>query len=260
MDFKQIILQHNEGISTIMLNRPDLMNVLTFDMLTELKQGLEYCRDNPDIKVIIITGSERVFSAGGDIKTMVSGLNSIEALRFVEASADMIRLITSIEKPIISAVNGLAVGAGFNYVLATDHVIASENARFMQGFSKIGMIPDAGGTYFLPRIIGLHKAKELIYTNQLIDAVHAEKMGLINRIVKHDDLMSESMDFARQLVQGPSQAFGLAKLLFNRSLDSDLDNALACEAYAQVILMQTEDHKEGILSFMEKRQPAFGRQ
>ncbi len=259
MDFKQVLLQHYEGISTIVLNRPDLMNVLTFDMLSELKQGLEYCRNDANTKVIIITGSGRVFSAGGDIRTMVSGLNSFEALRFVEASANMIRLITSIEKPIISAVNGLAVGAGFNYVLATDHVIASENACFMQGFSKIGMIPDAGGTYLLPRIIGLHKAKEIFYTNQLIDAAHAEKMGLINRIVGHDDLMKESIKFARQLVKGPSQAFGLAKLLLNRSLDSDLDNALASEAYAQVLLMQTDDHKEGIRSFIEKREPSFGR-
>lgn len=257
MEFKEIILKHHEGISTIVLNRPDLMNVLTFDMLRELKQGLQFCDSNIETKVVILTGSGRAFSAGGDIRTMASELNSTETLRFIEASADIIRLIRSMEKPIISAVNGLAVGAGFNYALATDLVIASERATFMQGFSKIGMIPDAGGTYLLPRLIGLHKAKEICYTNELIDATKAEGMGLINRVVKHDDLEKESMELARQLVKGPSRAIGLSKLLLNRSLDSDLDNALAAEAYAQVVLMQTDDHREGISAFLEKREPKF---
>ncbi len=257
MDFREIILKHNDGISTIVLNRPDLMNVLTFDLLRELKQGLEYCASHTETKVIIITGAGRAFCAGGDIKTMVSGMDSTKTLRFIEGSADMIRLIRSMEKPVIAAVNGLAVGAGFNYALAADLVIASEKAVFMQGFSKLSMIPDAGGTYFLPRIIGMHKAKELFYTNQLINASDAEKMGIVNRVVKPDELEQEATKLAQQLVKGPARAIALGKLLLNRSLDSDLDNALAAEAYAQVILMQTDDHKEGINAFLEKREGKF---
>jgi 2-(1,2-epoxy-1,2-dihydrophenyl)acetyl-CoA isomerase len=259
MDFREIILRQQDGVSTIILNRPDLMNVLTFDMLRELQQALKCCAADEDTKVIVLTGTGRVFSAGGDIQTMVSGMNTKETVSFIDASAEMIRLITSIDKPIIASVNGLAAGACFDYILAADLAIASENARFTQGFSKLGMLPDAGGTYFLPRILGLKKAKEIIYTNPVIGAVEAENMGIVNRVVKHEDLEQETMKLAEQLANGPSQAISLCKLILNRSLDTDLDNALATETYAQVVLMQTEDHKEGIKAFLEKRNPLFSK-
>lgn len=257
MNFNEILIKHNDGISTIVLNRPETMNVLTLDMLRELKQGLEYCSSDEKTKVVIVTGTGRSFSAGGDINTMVSGLDSVQTLRFVEASADMVRLIRSMEKPVIAAVNGLAVGAGFNYALASDLIIASDQARFILGFSKIGMIPDAGGTYLLPRLIGLHKAKMIYYSNQPIDAHTAEKIGFVNQVVKHEELEQETLKLARGLACGPSRAIGMCKLLLNRSLDSDLDNALASEAYAQVVLMQTKDHTEGVRAFLEKREAHF---
>lgn len=257
MEFNEILLKHSDGISTIILNRPDILNVFTFDLLRELKQALEYCASSVDTKVIILTGAGRVFCAGGDIKTMAAEMDTGTTLEFIEASADMIRLIRNMEKPVIAAVNGLAVGAGFNYVLATDLVIASEKAAFMQGFSKLGMIPDAGGIYLLPRIVGLHKAKQLFYMNQLIDAHTAEQIGFVNWVVNDDELEEQALQVARQLVKGPARALGLGKLLLNRSLDSPLDSALAAEAYAQVVLMKTADHKEGVQAFVEKREPCF---
>ena len=257
MVYKEISVKRTEEISTIVLNRPDLMNSLSSEMVKELMMALEYASGQQDIKVIVITGSGRVFSAGGDINALALGMSSIKGRDYVEEVNGVIRFITGTEKPVIAAVNGYAVGAGCNLALAADLVIASTNARFSEAFLQMGLVPDAGGTFFLPRLVGLHKARELVYTGRVLDALEAEKIGLINRVVEPGELEEAVASLAKQLANGPSRALGLTKMLFSRSLNTNLDDALAFEAFIQGICMQTDDHREGIKAFFEKRSPQF---
>jgi 2-(1,2-epoxy-1,2-dihydrophenyl)acetyl-CoA isomerase len=163
----------------------------------------------------------------------------------------------NLEKPIIAAVNGHAMGAGFNLALAADLIIAVKEAKFGQVFVQVGLAVDTGGSYFLPRVVGLARAKELVFTGRILDAEEALKMGLINRVVEKENLEQEVLSLVSKLAQGPSQALGLDKMLINSGMEADLKTALADEALAQSICMQTEDHMEGIKAFYEKRKVKF---
>ena len=184
MPYENILCEESEGIIRILLNKPESMNAFTNSMTDELLDALEYAAKNPDLKVIILAGAGRAFSAGGDIKTLAAGLDALNGRDYVEKIGSIVKLITTIEKPVIAEVNGFAVGSGCNVAIAADLVIASDKARFGQGFLPIGFVPDGGGTYLLPRLIGFRKAKELILTGRMLDAAEAEKIGLINKVVK----------------------------------------------------------------------------
>lgn len=258
MKFKNIIFEQDDlGILKLTLNQPDSLNALGTAMAEDLIAALQHAQSDKKVKAIIITGSGRAFSAGGDLKFMEKGLGVISAQDYVVKVSKVTQLIFHIGKPVIAAVNGFAVGAGFNLALAADFVTAGSDAKFGQAFLQVGLIPDIGGTYFLPRVVGLQKAKELVFTGKIIDATEAEKLGIAGKVVNSGDLQEEVYKFAAQLAQGPSSTMGLAKSLLNRSIDRDLDDALQDEMYTQSICMQTRDHREGVRAFIEKRKPKF---
>ena len=215
--------------------------------------------DNPDVRVVVLTGAGKAFCAGGDMKRMETGtgLTPPEQRDEIRTNHRIVKTIHEMEKPVIASVNGVAVGAGCDLVLACDMRIASEKARFGEVFANVGLVPDAGGTYFLPRLIGSAKAMELILTGRIIDAREADRIGLVNRVVPHDDLKKETMAFAEKLAQGPPLAMGMAKTAIYRGMQMDLASELEYEAYAQSILMETEDYQEGVKAFSEKRLPNY---
>lgn len=257
MDYNDILCEEDQGIFRIVFNRPESMNSFTNSLTDEFLNALEYAAKKQDVKVIIIAGSGRAFSAGGDIKYLAAGLDVLSGRDYVEKIGGIVKLISDMEKPVIAEVNGFAVGSGCNVALACDIVIASDKARFGQGFLQIGFAPDGGGSYLLPRLVGLRKAKELVLTGKMLDAEEAEKIGLINKVVKPEELETTVKEMAVQFANGPTRAIGFSKLLLNRSSALDLNDALASEAYIQAICMQTNDHKEGIQAFLAKRPPVF---
>jgi 2-(1,2-epoxy-1,2-dihydrophenyl)acetyl-CoA isomerase len=208
-------------------------------------------------RVGIVTGSGKAFCAGGSLNELGEGLTAGAGVEYMKRLNEIILTIHHLEKPLIAAVNGAAVGAGFSMALACDIVIASENAIFSVAFPKVGLVPDLGGIYFLPRIAGLHKAKELYFTGETLKAVKAFEMGFVNHVTAPDELMAFSMKMAARISQGPPKAFAMGKALLNRSGQLCLEDVLAYEAMAQAISFQSEDHREGIVAFREKRVPFF---
>jgi 2-(1,2-epoxy-1,2-dihydrophenyl)acetyl-CoA isomerase len=207
-----------------------------------------------------VTGEGRGFCTGADLGGAGGRSDAFtpSGMRLsTKLYSRMIKAMTEMEKPLIGAINGDAAGAGCNFALACDLLIASENARFIQVFVRRGLVPDAGGTYFLPRLIGLAKSKELMFSGEAIDAKRALELGLVNRVVPADRLMEETMGMAAKLASGPTRAIGMIKRMLNRSFESDLGTALEMEASLQGIAVSTSDVIEGVSSFMEKRPPVF---
>lgn len=256
MDFKTIIYEKKEGIVKVTLNRPEAMNALNLEIREELAQAIQAVQNDSEAKVLIITGAGRAFCAGGDVKTMV-GVTPMGMRDRLTKLQRTLMAILNLEQPVISMVNGYAVGAGFNLALAADIIIASENARFAQSFVNVGLIPDFGGMYILPRLVGLARAKELIFTGRMIDAREAERMGLVNKVVPPGELEAATYELASKLASGPSRTIGLAKSILNRVFDMDLPSLLQLEAHTQGLLMQTEDTQEAINAFVNKRTAEF---
>lgn len=257
MENKAVILELKNNILVITLNKPKSLNALDDDIKRELMQAMEEAHNNSDIKAVVITGEGRAFSAGGDLNSLALVSSASQGRERIKKLHDLIYKFVNLEKPIIAAVNGYAVGAGCNLALACDIILASNKAKFSEIFSKVGLIPDAGGLYFLPRLVGPMKAKELVFTAQMIEAEEAKRIGLVNRIVDEENLLPEAMELAEQLAKGPSKAIGLAKALINQSMGWDLNTLLESEALAQGICMNTDDFKEGVKAFQEKREPKF---
>jgi 2-(1,2-epoxy-1,2-dihydrophenyl)acetyl-CoA isomerase len=253
------ILTEKKGhVYIIRLNQPNNMNSLEKGLRTDLKEALTKFSNDSDGRVAILTGQGKAFCAGGSLVELKNGMNAIEGVNYMMDVAEIIQLITSIAKPIIAAVNGAAVGAGFNLALACDMIIASTNAVFSQAFARMGLVPDLGGLYFLPRVIGMHKAKELIFMSKTLKADEALQMGILNRVVATEELDSCVLDIAAKIAEGPAVAFGLGKIILSRSMEQNLRDVLQYEAFAQAVCMQTDDHKEGLKAFYEKRNPVFG--
>lgn len=246
-----------EGIALATLNKPDKLNAMDDDIKAGLMSVIEQIREDPEVKVLVITGSGRAFSAGGDINSLAQVNTAVKGRERIKKLHRLVLGLVNLEKPVIAAVNGYAVGAGCNLALAADIIYASDKARFSEIFANIGLIPDAGGLYFLPRLVGLAKAKELVFTARMVEAEEAERIGLINKVVPADRLMEETMELARKLAAGPGKALGLAKALLNQSTSWDLPTLLEGEALAQGICMQTADFREGLDAFLKKRKPQF---
>ncbi len=255
MDYQTIIIEKKAGIGKITLNLPEKLNPLDLVMREELKEVFLNLQWDKDVKVIVLTGSGRAFCAGGDISTMIdiSAPAGRDRLKNVQK---LVRLMVELEKPVIASVNGPAIGAGFNIALACDMIIASEKAKFSQPFVKIGLIPDMGGLFFLPYRIGFHRAKELMLTGRTLDAKEAHDMGLLNKLVPHESLEKETMALATSLVKGPSRSYAMIKSAFN-CLPADLNTLLEIEANMQAVSFTTQDHKEGVRAFLEKRPANF---
>ena len=259
MGFSTILLEKSESVSTLTLNRPEARNALDLVMREEIVTALDEIEADASVRVLIVTGAGEHFCAGGDVKTMQAKRHTAaEGRARVELLNRMVLRLVNFPKPTLAMVDGYAVGAGFNLALCCDLIVASDRARFGQVFSKIGLVPDGGGTYFMPRLVGLAKAKELVFTAEIIDAAEALRHGLINRVVPAGDLRQATLALARRIAEGPPKVLALAKHLLNRSATLDLAGALDLEAFAQSIALTGEDHQEGLRAFFEKRPPQFG--
>lgn len=261
MSYEFIQLEVRDHIAVITLNRPEVLNAMSVDLTSELCQVFGSLSDDESVRAVVITGAGRAFCAGGDVKQMASVLGSDRpADYFRDPLIVYNRLITSMRelpKPIIAAVNGMAAGAGFNLALACDVRIATEDAAFSQAFIRIGLIPDCGGTFFLPRIIGAAKALEFMLTAEPIDAQRARDLGIVNMVVKPQELLETAQFFAVQAANLPTSTIGRLKRLINASFSNTLQEQLQLEADMQVECAGSEDFAEGVRAFMEKRQPKF---
>lgn len=245
------------GVGIIKLNRPDKFNSFIRQMALDFQKALDNCEADKSVRAIYITGEGKAFCAGQDLAEAIDP-NQTELPKIVEEHYNPIILrLRKIEKPIVCAVNGVAAGAGANIALACDITIAGESVAFIQAFSKIGLIPDSGGTYYLPRLIGMQKAAALMFLGDKIGAEDAEKMGMIYKVVSDAKLQEEAMEIALQLAQMPTKGIGLTKRLLNESFNNNLKQQLDLEGELQNEAGQTYDYQEGVNAFLEKRKPEF---
>ncbi len=247
----------SDAILTITLDRPDALNAFDRAMKEELLAALKAAERARAVRVLIITGAGRAFNAGQDLKERQEpgAADLIAELR--TRYNPLILAMRRLEKPVIAAVNGVAAGAGCSLALACDLVIASEEARFIQAFSRVGLIPDTGSTWFLPRLMGYAKAAEMAFLAEPIDAATAERLGLVNRVVPADRLMDEARDLAERLAKSAPLALALTKRALNRALGADLASQLDYEAQLQGVAGTSADHAEGVSAFVGKRPPVF---
>jgi 2-(1,2-epoxy-1,2-dihydrophenyl)acetyl-CoA isomerase len=245
------------GVCTLTLNRPQVFNSFNQEMAFELQAALDFCAQEEQIRVVVITGEGKAFCAGQDLAEATDPdgptLQDIVAKHY----NPIILKIRALEKPVIAAVNGVAAGAGANIALACDLVIAKESAAFIQAFSKIGLIPDSGGTFFLPRLVGAQKALALMLTGEKVMAPEAEAMNMIYKAVSEEAFEQTVSNLATQLAKMPTKAFGLTKKAVNASFNQTLEEQLILEEQLQTQAGQTYDFKEGVQAFLEKRSPEF---
>ncbi|MEX1188423.1 MAG: enoyl-CoA hydratase-related protein [Bacteroidia bacterium] len=248
----------NQGIGIIRLNRPDVFNSFNREMALSMQNALDSFETNESVRAILITGNGKAFCAGQDLKEVTDPENNPGFRAILDEHYNpIIRRIRTIEKPIVAAVNGVAAGAGANIALACDIVLASENASFIQAFSKIGLIPDSAGTFILPRLIGFQKASALCMLGDKVSADDAEKMGMIYKVFSAESLEEEAIKMSLKLAQMPTLALGLTKRLLNESLSNDLEAQLKLESKLQIQAGSSNDYKEGVTAFVEKRKPEF---
>lgn len=272
-DFKNIILSEDEGVTTITLNRPEKRNAMSPELMEEFAKALDRVAKDENTRAVVITGAGEAFCAGGDVKLDVAKVGEYvsdmkskrssrmsimaQAAKHANALIQPIKKIAAMEKPVIAAINGFAVGGGCDLAMVCDIRIASEKAKFGEFYVRRGLVPDLGGTYFLPRLVGISRAKRLIFTGDLIDAKEAESIGLVDEVVPEDQFESAVYDFAKKLAKGPTKAIGAAKREINKALNMNLDESLSAAMSAQLPLIQTEDYKEGYTAFLEKREPVY---
>jgi enoyl-CoA hydratase len=257
MEFKNTLYEKSEGTATITINRPEVLNALNEEAILEILARLEDAKGDETIRVIVVTGAgDRAFSAGADIK-MIKDMDSSKARDVSRLGHKLCDTVEELEKPVIAAINGYALGGGLELAMACDIRIASENARLGQTEIKLGLIPGWGGTQRLPRFLGKGVAKEMIFTGKNIDAKTAERLGLVNAVVPHDQLRSVVRELAREIADKPPVSIRLAKELINSSLETSLRVGETREAEAFGIAASTEDFREGVDAFLKKRKPKF---
>ncbi|WP_374723191.1 enoyl-CoA hydratase/isomerase family protein [Peribacillus tepidiphilus] len=268
-----LIFEVQDGIATITLNRPEARNAFSMQMIDLWIKALEEVRDRDEIRVLVLTGNGKAFCAGGDIKTMKNGLGFLDLTGYEDqdlSTSGLARknslwkyvqriplLMEEIDKPTIAAINGDAIGAGLDMALQCDLRIASSQARFGEGYVKVGIVPGDGGGYLLPRLIGLDKALELLWTGRIIDVEEAGKLGLITKQVPHEVLMEEAYKLANQLARGPQQAIRLIKRTVYQGLKTDLRTSLDMVSSFMGLVTEHPDYQEGLNAIVEKRKPEF---
>jgi 2-(1,2-epoxy-1,2-dihydrophenyl)acetyl-CoA isomerase len=255
----QTLFQSRTGaVATITLNRPEARNALDITMRRELAAVLDEIEADEGARVVILTGAGGHFCSGGDVKTMREKRHTAaEGRGRVELLNAMVQRLVNFPKPTIAMVDGYAVGAGSNLALCCDLIVASDRAKFGELFWKIGLVPDGGGTWLLPRVVGFARAKELIFTADIIDAAEASRIGLVNHVVPVADLERATRALAEKIAAGPPAVLKMAKHMVNRAATSDLASALDLEAFSQGIAIASDDHQEGLAAFFEKRPPKF---
>jgi 2-(1,2-epoxy-1,2-dihydrophenyl)acetyl-CoA isomerase len=256
-NYNSILLDAKGKVAVLTLNNPENRNPLTEQTKEEILAALEEVERAPHFRALMMTGCGTAFCAGGDIKKISQELTREEISQVMKKSQQLLWKLIEFKKPVVAAVNGDAFGMGFNLVLTADFAIASEKARFSQAFVKLGLMPDFGALYFLPRLIGLWKTKELVYFGGTLTAAEARGIGLLYQVVPHDYLEKEAMGLANRLAELPTKAVGQAKKVLSRTFEMTLMEILEEEIRAQTLLSQTEDHREAIRALSEKRQPMF---
>ena len=253
--------QTDAGVATITLNRPDRLNSLTFQVYRELTDTFAALRTETDVRAVVITGAGRAFCSGGDVHDIIGELfkRDMEGLlEFTRMTCELVANIRALRKPVIASLNGTTAGAGACIALASDIRIASEEAKIAFLFVKVGLSgADMGAAYLLPRVVGLAKATELLYTGDFISAQEAERIGLYNRVVPGRELAATTRELAERLARGPAFAIAKTKELLDREAHMNLEAALECEAQAQAICMQHPDYREAYDAFVAKREPKF---
>lgn len=255
---KSIITNINNGVATLTLNRPEVFNSFNREMALLLQKQLDAFGENPEIRAIVITGSGKAFCAGQDLKEVTTPELHPGFKKILEEHYNpIIERIRAINKPIIAAVNGVAAGAGANIALACDIVVASEKASFIQAFSKIGLVPDSGGSFYLPRLIGFQRASALMLLGDKVAAQQARELGMVYKVFEPETFQQQALDLAQEMAKMPTKALGLTKQLLNASFNNTLDQQLTLESTLQIQAANTNDYKEGVTAFVEKRKPNF---
>ncbi|KEO80980.1 enoyl-CoA hydratase-related protein [Tumebacillus flagellatus] len=257
--YETILYQLEEGVLTISLNRPDVMNAYNDVMGKELYDAFKRAEEDDNVRAIVLTGTGRAFCSGQDLNIGKDGFQSMNNLTndVRERYNPLITLMQTIRKPIIASINGAAAGAGASFAMACDLRIASDKAKFTIAFCKIGLVPDSGASYFLPRLVGMSKAMELALTGDVIDAHEAQRIGLVNRTVPADQLEDATREFAKKIASGATYALGLTKRSIYQGSENDLLTVLETEAQYQGMAGRSRDFKEGVTAFLEKRAPEF---
>lgn len=257
MEFKFIIYEKSSGIATITLNRPEVLNALSKEVVLEVLSALEDAGEDDNVRVVVLTGAgEKAFSAGADIKAMV-GMNALKARSLSLMGEKLCCMLENLEKPVIAALNGYALGGGLEIAMSCDLRIASENSRVGQTEINIGLIPGWGGTQRLTRLVGKTKAKELVFTGRIIDAKTAELLGIVNMVVSAEKFREVVRQFALDLAAKAPVALMVAKTVIDKGAEIGLDSALALEREGFGVVASTEDLQEGVRAFTEKRKPSF---
>jgi len=257
MEYKTINYTKKDGIATVTLNRPASMNALNTQVFGELQHIFSRTETDDDVKVVVITGSEKFFAAGADIMELANIATPLDVQRYARLSREVFRQIEAAEKPLIAAVSGFALGGGCELTLVCDLRIVSESAVFGLPEIKIGVLPGGGGTQRLPRLVGTTKAKELLYTGDNIDAQEALRIGLVNKVVPVEKLLEETYALAKKIAARPAAAVKMIKLAVDGGINLDIKSAIAYEARCFEILFSTYDQQEGMKAFREKRKAVF---
>ncbi|MBV9710816.1 MAG: enoyl-CoA hydratase/isomerase family protein [Ktedonobacteraceae bacterium] len=259
-NFQHLLVRQEEGFVILTMNRPEVLNAFNELMLQELIEATDCVAQDETIRCVVINGAGRAFGAGQDINGFATMHASGEPIKVSEHLAKyhrLLQLFQEMPKPVIAAVHGVAAGVSCNLALACDLRIAADNARFVEAFARIGLVPDGGGAYFLPRLVGLGKALEMMLLADEISGVEAERIGLANKCVPLDEFEAFTIALAQRLAKGPTRAYGLIKELMYRSLDSDLSTSLELEGEMQDIAINTVDHHESVQAFLEKRRANY---
>ncbi|HLZ58672.1 MAG TPA: enoyl-CoA hydratase-related protein [Ktedonosporobacter sp.] len=260
-DFQHLLIQQEEGVVTITMNRPEVLNAFNDLLLHELTEAAEEAAGDEAIRCVVITGAGRAFGAGQDLTTFGAPRSNSGAggpvSEHLQKYHRLVKVLREMPKPVIAAIRGVAAGISCNIALACDLRIAADNARFIEAFARIGLVPDGGGGYFLPRLIGLGRALEMAMLADEVSGPEAERIGLVNKCVPVAEFEATTAALAKRLAQGPTRAYALMKQQMYASLDSDLATALTLEGKLQDIAIRTADHREGVDAFLHKRAPGY---
>lgn len=256
--YDSLLYEVTDSVARITLNRPSAMNALNGAMKRDLGDAIGRAGADPAVRAVLLTGAGRGFCAGGDIKEMDPHSAPTATKRKLDYILSTVLVpLATLKKPTIAAVNGYAVGAGFNLALACDLIVAADTAVFSQIFVRVGLVPDSGGLYFLTRVMGLNRAKELCFTGRDVSAAEGAQLGFVNRVVPAAELMDAAQGLAVEIARGPAIAMALTKTALNLSATASLDQMMEMEALAQAVAASTDEHKEGLAAFASRRKPDF---